>query len=92
MKSPAITILFCTLLITGCTIHQPKQAVIVGAGTFYAKWQRQVLEKCSERALEITLEIVREKSKEGMVFTEEDVINIHEYLVKKCSVSYGIVI
>ncbi|MNF19441.1 hypothetical protein D3C80_2242440 [compost metagenome] len=51
-----------------------------------------MLEKCSERALEVTLEIVKEKSKEGVVFTEEDVINIHEYLVKKCSVSYGIVI
>lgn len=92
MKSSIITTLIFTILVTGCTIHQPKQPVVVGPGTFYAKWQKQVLEKCSERALEITLEIVKEKSKEGMVFTEEDVINIHEYLVKKCSVSYGIVI
>jgi hypothetical protein len=28
----------------------------------------------------------------GMVFTEQDVINIHKYLTEKCSVNSGIVI
>ena len=92
MKLSVITILFCTILITGCTIHQPKQPVIVGPGTFYAKWQRAILEKCSDKAAEVTIEIVREKSKEGMVFTEGDVIAIHKYLTEKCSVNSGIVI
>ena len=86
------TILFCTILTTGCTIHQPKQSVIVGPGTFYAKWQKSILEKCSDKAAEVTIEIVREKSKEGMMFSEGDVIAIHKYLTEKCSVNSGIVI
>lgn len=81
-----------TILLTGCTIHQPKQPVIVGPGTFYAKWQKAILEKCSDKAAEVTIEIVRSKSKEGMVFTEGDVIAIHKYLTEKCSVNSGITI
>lgn len=97
MKLSIITILFCTLLSTGCTIHQPKQSVIVGSvprspGTFYAKWQKAILEKCSDKAAEVTIEIVRSKSKEGYVFTERDVIAIHKYLTEKCSLNSGVVI
>ncbi len=92
MKLSVITILFCTILITGCTIHQPKQSVIVGPGTYYAEWQKAILEKCSDKAAEVTLNIVREKSKEGMVFSESDVIAIHKYLTEKCSLNSGVVI
>ena len=94
MKTSVISILSFTLILTGCTLGPVKQnnSVIVGPGTFYAKWQKQVLEKCSEKAMELTLKIVREKSEEGYLITEEDVINIHEYLVKKCSMNSGLVI
>lgn len=92
MKTSVINILIFTSILIGCTIHQPKQAVYYGPGTFYAKWQKQVLEKCSEKAAEITLEIVKERSKEGYLITEQDVMVIHSYLVKKCSMSSGIVI
>ena len=81
-----------TLSLTGCTIHPPKQPVIIGPGTFYAKWQKAILEECSDKAALVTLEIVREKSKEGYLFTENDVIAIHKYLTEKCSVNSGIVI
>jgi hypothetical protein len=90
--SVIILTLSFTLLLTGCTIHQPKQSVIVGPGTFYAKWQKAILEKCSDKAALVTIEIVREKSKEGYVFAERDVIAIHKYLIEKCSVNSGIVI
>ena len=90
--SVIILTLSFTLLLTGCTIHQPKQSVIVGPGTFYAKWQKAILEKCSDKAALVTIEIVREKSKEGYVFAEGDVIAIHKYLTEKCSLNSGVVI
>ena len=86
------TILFCTILITGCTINPTGKPVIVGPGTFYAKWQKAILEKCSDKAALVTIEIVREKSKEGVVFSEGDVIAIHKYLTEKCSLNSGVVI
>lgn len=91
MKHSIISILFFTLLLTGCTIQAPKQ-MYYGPGTFYAKWQQQVLDECSNKAALVALEIVQEKSKEGMLITENDVVNLHEYLIKKCSMSNGIVI
>ena len=92
MKLSTAIILSFTILATGCTIHQPKQAERVGPGTFYAKWQKGVLEKCSDKAALVTIEIVRSKSKEGILFAERDVIAIHKYLTEKCSVNSGIVI
>lgn len=91
MKHSIISILFFTLLLIGCTI-QPTKQVYYGPGTFYAKWQKQVLDECSDKAALVALEIVKEKSKEGMLITENDVVNLHEYLIKKCSMSNGIVI
>lgn len=79
------------ICITGCTTH-PKYTVIVGSGTMYSKWQKSVLKACSIKAAEITVDLVVRKSKEGVVFTEVDVINIHSYLVNKCSMNSGIVI
>jgi hypothetical protein len=87
----SILVLSFTCIITGCTTH-PKYTVIVGSGTMYSKWQKDVLEVCSIKAAEVTVELVVKKSKEGMVFTESDVINIHSYLVNKCSMNAGIVI
>ena len=87
-----ILTLSLTLLLTGCTIHQPKQAERVGPGTFYAKWQKGILEKCSDKAALVTIEIVRSKSKEGMMFSEGDIVAIHKYLTEKCSLNSGVVI
>lgn len=53
---------------------------------------KAVLEKCSDKAAEVTIAFVVRKMEEGMSFTETDIANIHSYLVKKCSVNSGIVI
>lgn len=95
MKScSAILILSFTLIATGCSIapKKPKSVVISGPGAFYEQWHDGVLEKCTEKAAEVTWQIVVKKSKEGMIFTEQDIINIHKYLTEKCSVNSGIVI
>lgn len=95
MKScSAILILSFTIFATGCTItpKKPKPVVISGPGDFYQTWHDSVLEKCTDKATEVTWQLVAKKSKEGMVFTEQDVINIHKYLTEKCSVNSGIVI
>ena len=92
MKLSVITIIFLTITLQACTIAPKKSEVIVGPGTFYAKWQKAILEKCSDKAAEVTIEIVRSKSKEGYLITEGGVIAIHKYLTEKCSVNNGIVI
>lgn len=95
MKScSAILILSFTILATGCTItpKKPKPVVISGPGVFYQTWHDSILEKCTEKAAEVTMALVIKKSKEGMVFQEQDIINIHKYLTEKCSVNSGIVI
>lgn len=93
MKScSAILILSFTLIATGCTIQAPKQAVYAGPGTFYAKWQKQVLDACSDKAAEVVLKFTADKYKEGILLKEEQIVMIHEHLVKKCSMNSGLVI
>lgn len=95
MKCSISNIFILSITITtGCTTtpDKPKQHVIVGSGTMYEQWQKSVLEKCTDKAAEVTMELVVKKSKEGYVFMEQDVINIHKYLTEKCSRNSGIVI
>ena len=92
MKTSVISILVFTTVLTGCTIQPTKQAVIVGPGTFYAKWQKQVLNACSDKAAEIVLKLTADKYREGILLTEEQIVMIHEHLVKKCSMNSGPVI
>lgn len=97
MKLSTAIILSFTIFATGCTIRATKPSERVGSvprspGTFYAKWQKAILEKCSDKAALVTIEIVRSKSKEGMMFSEADVIAIHKYLTEKCSLNSGVVI
>lgn len=94
MKSSALSILIFTTILTGCTISPVKEhsSVIVGPGTFYAKWQKQVLEECSDKAAEVVLKFTADKYKEGILLTEDQIVMIHEMLVKKCSMNSGLVI
>ena len=94
MKTSVIIILSFTLIFTGCTLTPVKQTngVIVGPGTFYAKWQKQVLNACSDKAAEIVLKLTADKYKEGILLTEEQIVIIHEHLVRKCSMNSGLVI
>ena len=91
MKSCVLAISLILICTTGCSTS-PKYKVLSGPGTQYAKWQKGVLEECSDRAALVTFDLVVQKSKEGYVFTQEDVINIHQYLIKKCSRNSGITI
>lgn len=92
MKLSTAIILSFTTLATGCTIHQPKQAERVGPGTFYAKWQKAILEKCSDKAAEVVLKFTADKYKEGILLTEDQIVMIHGMLLKKCSMNSGLVI
>lgn len=86
-----VLIISLTVVITGCTIATPKQNVII-TSPMYSKWHDAVFKECQSKAWDVTRELVIEKSKEGYSFTEEDVNNIHSYLVKKCSMNSGITI
>ena len=92
MKTSVISILSFTLILTGCTLTPIKQAVIVGPGTFYAKWQKQVMNACSDKAAEIVLKLTADKYREGILLTEEQIVMIHGMLFRKCSMNSGLVI
>lgn len=92
MKLSTAIILSFTILATGCTIHQPKQSVIVGPGTFYAKWQKDVMDACFDKAAEALLKFTADKYKEGILLSEQQIVMIHQILVKKCSQNSGLVI
>jgi len=94
MKTSVISILSFTLILTGCTLAPVKQnnSVIVGPGTFYAKWQKQVMDACSEKAAEVVLKLTADKYREGILLTEEQIVMIHGILVRKCSMNSGLVI
>lgn len=80
-----------TVVITGCTIAPPKQNVII-TSPMYNKWHDAVFKECQSKAWDVTRELVIDKSKEGYSFTEETILDIHSYLVKKCSMNRGLVI
>lgn len=90
MKTSVISILSFTLILTGCTIQAPKQSVYHGA--IYAKWQKQVMDACSDKAAEVVLKLTADKYREGILLTEEQIVMIHQILVKKCSQNSGLVI
>lgn len=69
---------------------KPDNKVVVGSGTMYAKWQKAILEKCSDKAAEVVMGFVAEKYKEGILLTEDQVVMIHKHLVSKCSFNSGI--
>lgn len=86
-----ILTIFLTVVITGCTIKPVKQKVFI-TSPMYSNWHDAVFKECQSKAWDVTRELVIDKSKEGYSFTEEDVNNIHSYLVKKCSMNSGITI
>lgn len=92
MKLSTAIILSFTILATGCTIQAPKQAERVGPGTFYAKWQKEVMDSCSDKAAEVVLKFTADKYKEGILLTEDQIVMIHGMLVRKCSMDSGLVI
>ena len=95
MNIPSVKLILTislTVVITGCTIASQKHSKVVITSASYTNWHDGVFEKCQSKAWDVTRELVIDKSKEGYIFTEEDVNNIHSYLVKKCSMNSGLVI
>ena len=52
----------------------------------------EVMEACSDKAAEVVLKFTADKYKEGVLLTEQQIVMIHQILVKKCSQNSGLVI
>lgn len=50
------------------------------------------MNECSDKAAEVVLKLTADKYREGILLTEEQIVMVHEHLVKKCSMNSGLVI
>jgi len=91
MKLSIITTIIFTLFLTSCTVVPKKPPQRVGSAS-YAKWHRAIFDGCSDRAAEVTLELVKKKYSEGYSIMEGDIVRIHKYLTEKCSRRSGITV
>lgn len=72
-----------------CAYQQPR---LNGPGTQYGKWQTQILEECARKAATITVELMEEKAKEGILLTVVQGHMINRYILELCYRKNGIVI
>lgn len=77
------------IALTACTHHQPR---LNGPGTQYEKWQTQILEECARKAATITVELMEEKAREGILLNLEQGHMINRYILELCYKRNGIVI
>nr|DAH57161.1 MAG TPA: TRAF PROTEIN, TRAO PROTEIN, TRAN ADHESION, BACTERIAL SECRETION.5A [Caudoviricetes sp.] len=77
------------LALTACAHTQPR---LNGSGTQYQAWQTQVLEECARKAATITVELMEEKAKEGVLLSVEQGYAINRYVLELCYKRNGIVI
>ena len=56
------------IALTACAQSTYQQPRLNGPGTQYEKWQTQILEECARKAATITVELMEEKAKEGILF------------------------
>lgn len=77
------------IALTACTHHQPR---LNGSGTQYQAWQTQILEECARKAATITVELMGEKAKEGVLLNLEQGHMINRYILELCYKRNGIVI
>lgn len=62
------------------------------AGSAYQLWQAQVLEECARKASTITVELMEEKAKEGVLLNLEQGYMINRYILELCYRKNGITI
>lgn len=62
------------------------------AGSAYQLWQTQILEECARKAATITVELMEEKAKEGILLNLEQGHMINRYILELCYRKNGIVI
>lgn len=77
------------IALTGCTHHQPR---LNGSGAQYQIWQTQILEECARKAATITVELMEEKAREGILLNLEQGHIINKYVLELCYRKNGIVI
>lgn len=62
------------------------------AGSAYPLWQTQILEECARKAATITVELMEEKAREGILLNLEQGYAINRYVLELCYRKNGIVI
>ena len=62
------------------------------AGSAYQLWQTQILEECARKAATITVELMEEKAREGILLTVVQGHMINRYILELCYRKNGIVI
>lgn len=77
------------IALTACAHTQPR---LSGTGTQYQLWQTQVLEECARKAATITVELMEEKAREGILLNLEQGHMINRYILELCYRKNGIVI
>lgn len=77
------------IALTACTHEQPR---LNGPGTQYQIWQTQIIEECARKAATITVELMEEKAREGILLNLEQGYIINRYVLELCYRKNGIVI
>lgn len=77
------------IALTACTHDHPR---LSGSGTQYQAWQTQILEECARKASTITVELMEEKAREGILLTVVQGHMINRYILELCYKRNGIVI
>lgn len=77
------------IALTACTHGQPR---LNGSGTQYQAWQTQILEECARKAATITVELMEEKAREGILLSIQQGHMINRYMLELCYKRNGIVI
>lgn len=80
------------IALTACTQSANQQPRLNGPGTQYEKWQTQILEECARKAATITVELMEEKAREGILLNLEHGHRINRYILELCYKRNGVVI
>lgn len=82
------------IALTACTHHQPRLNGdgSTSTGSAYQIWQTQILEECARKAATITVELMEEKVKEGILLNLEQGHMINRCVLELCYRKNGIVI
>lgn len=80
------------IALTACTQRAYQQPRLNGPGTQYQIWQTKVLQECARKAATITVELMEERAKEGILLTVVQGHMINRYILELCYKKNGIVI
>lgn len=80
------------IALTACAQSAYQQTRLNGPGTQYEKWQTQILEECARKAATITVELMEEKAREGILLHLEQGHMINRYILELCYKRNGIVV